>query len=732
MKLLALFSLLFGIFALQAQTTLPELLEQAASARAEERFSDALRHLQTAEQAYPKLYELNNLIYLESVTRRQAGQLDQAAEGFQSLLNTDFPLQDSVLLHLIETRHPPPATGHLFEEFLTEHEKHRQWGSVALQYARLLEEQNLTNEALTWYDRIIDRAGPQARPARLNRALLLLKPSGHKPPASGITSQSSGLAQAELSLLMAANENDDIAYRAARELHKLQPLERLGETDTRRRARVFLNNRQTDTARPYLQKLLRDFPKSPSADEDAYLLARSYSFDGDFKKTIDAYNESYRRYPATYWGLFSKYLTGNMYLRLDDYQEAIEAYRYIIDRHPKSELVDNAYYNLGDAYRWLGQTQAAQEAARRALSVLAPSEKDRFRYFLAVLHLESDEWTSALQYLQALDHLSSVQLPSGVTQEEIYYWKGYALEHLGRKDEAFAAYEEAFTGSPNYFAYISRDRASSIREIRVIRWPSPTQSWRQSLPQPRPLFWSPEQKSAHGTDRLSELLFLRLYDEAYWELRHGQRSAASGQLYALAYLADLGHLPAESLAAAERLRQSAFPRVMPESYPEALRSLLYPRHYWSLVQRFGDRFNVDPEFILALIQQESRFQKDSKSPASARGLMQFMSGTANRLASELRLGEIDEYDLYRPEVSIQLGAYYVSKLVRQFDGSLEKALASYNGGADNVQRWSRKTPRQEAPFFVANIGFRETKLYVLRVMGNYHAYKSIYALRAAP
>jgi len=107
--------------------------------------------------------------------------------------------------------------------------------------------------------------------------------------------------------------------------------------------------------------------------------------------------------------------------------------------------------------------------------------------------------------------------------------------------------------------------------------------------------------------------------------------------------------------------------------------------------------------------------------------MQFMLSTAKQLALEIGLPNLDASDLYRPEISIRLGAHYLRKLIDRHNNSSEKAVAAYNAGSGNVLRWLAITNSTRDPsIFVSNIGFRETKLYVLKVLGNYHAYRSIY------
>jgi len=160
--------------------------------------------------------------------------------------------------------------------------------------------------------------------------------------------------------------------------------------------------------------------------------------------------------------------------------------------------------------------------------------------------------------------------------------------------------------------------------------------------------------------------------------------------------------------------------------PGALREYLYPLGYWETVRAAAQAHGVDPFLVLALIRQESLFEPEATSSAGARGLMQLLPATARHLArtdgsppAELALEDV--------ETNIDLGTRLLARLLRQFGGSLVKALAAYNGGEEAVAKWERRYPGREADEFVELISFRETRDYVKAVLRNYRAYRYLYA-----
>jgi soluble lytic murein transglycosylase len=142
--------------------------------------------------------------------------------------------------------------------------------------------------------------------------------------------------------------------------------------------------------------------------------------------------------------------------------------------------------------------------------------------------------------------------------------------------------------------------------------------------------------------------------------------------------------------------------------------------------RESQKRNVDPRFLLAIMKQESVFKTGAKSPAGARGLLQLVYDTAIKYKDAAGYPDLQPDDLYKPSVNIALGAEYVAFLNEEFGGLYEAVAASYNGGEDNALRWLNRSKPKDPGVFTAEVGFAETKNYVLKVMNNYRIYRSLY------
>ena len=152
----------------------------------------------------------------------------------------------------------------------------------------------------------------------------------------------------------------------------------------------------------------------------------------------------------------------------------------------------------------------------------------------------------------------------------------------------------------------------------------------------------------------------------------------------------------------------------------------YPALYRAELLRYAKSRGIDPRFVLAIMKQESSFRANAKSPAAARGLLQLVLDTAIKYNKQAGFANFKDDDLYRPDVNIAIGSYYIAELKKEFGGLYEAVAASYNGGEDNALRWLSRSNPKDAAIFTSEVGFSESKNYVFKVMGNYRVYRELY------
>jgi soluble lytic murein transglycosylase len=131
----------------------------------------------------------------------------------------------------------------------------------------------------------------------------------------------------------------------------------------------------------------------------------------------------------------------------------------------------------------------------------------------------------------------------------------------------------------------------------------------------------------------------------------------------------------------------------------------YPLRYEQIVRGHAHNYRLDPALLAAVIYQESKFEADARSSSGAVGLMQLLPSTAQGIATHTGGARFRTADLLDPEINVRYGSWYLRHLMQKY-GDERTALAAYNAGQDNVDRW-----RADG----GGIRFSETRAYVKRV-----------------
>jgi len=134
--------------------------------------------------------------------------------------------------------------------------------------------------------------------------------------------------------------------------------------------------------------------------------------------------------------------------------------------------------------------------------------------------------------------------------------------------------------------------------------------------------------------------------------------------------------------------------------------------------------------VHAIARQESQFDRAAISRAGARGLMQLMPGTAQEQAGKLGIAYMSSSLTSDPSYNIQLGSAYFQRLLNQYGGSYPLAVAAYNAGAGNVNKWiaangDPRMPGGDMLRWIEQIPFSETRAYVQKVLENAVVYDAI-------
>ncbi|WP_151409890.1 lytic transglycosylase domain-containing protein [Anaerococcus sp. Marseille-P9784] len=147
-------------------------------------------------------------------------------------------------------------------------------------------------------------------------------------------------------------------------------------------------------------------------------------------------------------------------------------------------------------------------------------------------------------------------------------------------------------------------------------------------------------------------------------------------------------------------------------------------NYQDQIKKYSDKYNVDPLLTAAIVKVESDFDNDAQSHQNAKGLMQLLDETAKHSAEVIgekyypeKLNDID--------YNLNLGVGYYDYLFKYYNNK-ELALAAYNGGVGNVDKWIDEGLLDKDDPDISKIPFNETRQYVTKVLSNYNVYKTFY------
>jgi soluble lytic murein transglycosylase len=166
--------------------------------------------------------------------------------------------------------------------------------------------------------------------------------------------------------------------------------------------------------------------------------------------------------------------------------------------------------------------------------------------------------------------------------------------------------------------------------------------------------------------------------------------------------------------------------VFDAPFRSAVRDLSLPLAHEAEIRQQAREKQLDPALIAGVIYAESKFV-DQTSSAGALGLMQLMPETATFIAQRSGGSAFTVEDLSTPEVNIAYGSWYLRYLLQHYGGDEVRALAAYNGGIGNVNRWIAEAEARGESFGEDDIPFAETREYVDRVREARRRYAETYA-----
>lgn len=353
-----------------------------------------------------------------------------------------------------------------------------------------------------------------------------------------------------------------------------------------------------------------------------------------------------------------------------------------------------------------------------------------------------------------LQRLKRLRLKSRERQEALI-WQGLVDWELGREDQAINLWLKVVKKDPNHYFGLIAGQLIKVYGDLENRWQdlADHNGFLQDIDDPERLhslyhLAPDEERKAEVASRLSTFFPKLLPGLDYRVLSKKSQARAYAEIGRFDWAnralkpGEIDSRTIQFLKAKWNLLEGEYQRAIiwgesiARAYPDwtpfellpiEIQQFIYPEGFANIVHQKASDFEVDPYLLLAIIREESKFNSQAKSVASARGLMQFIPSTASTIAGEI--DEIQDFSLaklYEPETSITLGARYVDKLMHTFQGGSLQAVAAYNAGELTVARWSSYSDKFHPLHFVWDVAYGETKYYCQKVLRAYYHYARVY------
>ena len=447
-----------------------------------------------------------------------------------------------------------------------------------------------------------------------------------------------------------------------------------------------------------------------SSPQNLYRIARGYHRNGNFASARRAYQKLYKEYhdaQATGKGLL--YLA-----RLSTADEAIKYLEIVIAKFPEhtaEALLQKA--KIYERYEKLAEARADRELALTKYPDSAAVLKYRWQkaYQLAA----SGDYSSAWQWAEALTKTKSL-----ASDPKAIFWAGKWAQEAANHQGATQAFETVLELHPqSYWAWRAAVKlghdVGDFNSLRSLQPPLKLESHYELLP--------------FGSPVLQELYLLGQYQDAWIrlqeEITNPQQLTVAQQFTEGLLLVKQGKIR-PGIQNIWNLAQREYPLEQEQwrtlRQKESYWYGLFPFPYFQTIMTDARQQAINPLLTVSVMRKESTFDPKIDSHVGAVGLMQIIPHTADWIA---RQEQINDYDLTHPTDNIQMGTWYLAHNHQRYQDNSLHAIASYNAGTGNVNRWVQNFS-QDPDRFVEQIPFVETKDYVEGVFGNYWNYLRLY------
>ncbi len=406
------------------------------------------------------------------------------------------------------------------------------------------------------------------------------------------------------------------------------------------------------------------------------------------------------------------YNLGRSYARIGNNKESMKIFKTLLLKFPRSSLREETIYRIALVYSYMKDTESTISSFKKYLNEF-PNGK-----YTNVAH-----WEIAYEsYGQGNTVEAFTNLKALLTSQD-YFEKAKALYWLAKWENNEQYFKTLFRNYPlNYYTYI----ASRCTHFVPGSWDATITYYASTIT----TFPKPTSITTTHMYNIKELVNLGLkkyiYSEAERALefsKHQETDAyiigkwlSENKLYYNSIKIIVNNFPDEIL-----LVHKTQPVYID------LLQIIFPPAFSDIVKQWAEAFKVKSQWIWAVMRQESRFNPHIVSIAGAKGLLQVIDPTARKMLRIMGENQYN-YNLFNPDDNIKIGTFYLKFLFKKFNDDPVLALAAYNAGENNVEKWVKTNSYSCIDQFVEEIPYQETRKYVKKVISNWMVYNFLQRL----
>lgn len=517
-----------------------------------------------------------------------------------------------------------------------------------------------------------------------------------------------------------------------------------------------------------LSALGRYIAANPVEDGTAhYYVAYSYEDLQQYSKAVDAFSYFIQNYPSSpKWVDAWEEKSFLQWYRLNLYPQAAQTLLDYVAAAPTSPNAVDALMTAARIYERDGRYDDASKTWQRVSTEYSgDAQAPTAVFFAGIMQYRQSDYNAALPLFER----SLVLSTQPEDQARAYLWIGKTHQKLGNTTDSQNAWQQGQIADPGgYYSVRCNDLllgvppfdppATTNLKPDLVAERKAADSWVRltfKLPTNTDLSGLGSLVSDPRLIRGRELWSLGLYDEARLEFEDLRCDLATqsgldcssltkvtdaaaiseqgtAQLamktYALAnYLIEIG-LYRSGIYAARQVLSLAGLTTQAQTMlaPPYFNHLRYGLYYSDLILPAAQQYGFDPLFLFSVVRQESLFEGFVNSTAGARGLMQIVPSTGAGIVRALGWPINYEPDqLYRPNVSIAFGTYYLASGRSSVGGDLYSALAAYNAGLGNAIDW-KGLGQNDPDLLLESVRIGETRDYIRSIYEIYIIYRHLY------